>query len=124
MCIHASSGGRQGPVATGDEEKRAANEATFREANEQIRAAERRLDPPIDRVPYLCECDDVRCHEPVRLSAGEYEGIREDGATFLIVPGHSSDGDVVAQHDGYLVVRKPDRGGEVARALDPRKEEA
>lgn len=116
-------GGRQELVVTGDEEKRAANEATFREANEQIRAAERRLEPPLERVPYLCECDDVRCHEPIRLTAEEYERIREDGATFLIVPGHSSVGVVIARQDGYLVVRKQDRGGELARALDPRKEE-
>jgi len=111
-------------VATGDEEKRAANEATFREANEQIRAAERALEPPLERVPYLCECDDVRCHEPVRLTAEEYERVREDGTTFLIVPGHSIAGNVVAQHDDYLVVRKQGDGGRLARALDPRKEEA
>lgn len=111
-------------MATGYEEKRAENEAAFREANEQIRAAERKLDPPLERVPYLCECDDVRCHEPIRLTAGEYERVREDGATFLIVPGHSSEGDVVDEHEDYLVVRKPDGGGEVARALDPRQEEA
>jgi hypothetical protein len=121
MCIRASPGDAR-LVATGDEEKRAANEATFRDANEQIRAAERELEPPLERVPYLCECDDVRCHEPIRLTAGEYERVREDGATFLIVPGHSTDGDVVAQHDHYLVVRKQERGGEVARALDPRRE--
>jgi hypothetical protein len=117
-------GGRHGLVATGDEEKRAANEATFREANERIRAAERRLEPPLERVPYLCECDDVRCNELIRLAADEYERVREDGATFLIGPGHSSTGDVVARHDDYLVVRKSGDGGEVARALDPRKEEA
>jgi hypothetical protein len=122
MCIRRP-GGQQDFVATGDEEKRAANEATFREANERIRAAERRLEPPLERVPYLCECDDVRCHEPVRLTADVYERIREDPTTFLIVPGHSSTGDVIAQHDDYLVVRKQGDGGEVARALDPRKEE-
>jgi hypothetical protein len=74
-------------------------------------------------VPYLCECDDVRCHEPIRLTAGEYERIREDGTTFLIVPGHSSTGYVISQHDHYLVVRKDGEGGAVARARDPRKEE-
>lgn len=110
-------------MATGDEEKRAANEAMFRAANERIRAAERKLRPPLERVPYLCECDDVRCQEPIRLTAGEYERVREDGATFLVAPGHSSDGNVVSQHDHYSVVRKHDRGGEVARSLDPRKEE-
>ena len=106
------------------EQKRAENEAAFREANEQIRAVERELEPPLERVPYLCECDDVRCHEPIRLTADEYERVRENGATFLIVPGHSSDGDVIEEHGDYLVVVKPDGGGRVARALDPRKEEA
>jgi hypothetical protein len=111
-------------VATGNEEKRAANEAAFREANERIRAAERELEPPLERVPYLCECDEVRCHEPLQLTPEEYERVRDDGATFVIVPGHSSTGDVIEECDDYLVVRKQDRGGQVARALDPRKAEA
>lgn len=107
-----------------EEEKRAANEATFREANERIREAERELDPPLDRVPYLCECDDVECHETMPLTASEYEHIRADGATFGVLRGHPSDGDVVEEHEHYLVMRKTTRGGELARALDPRGEEA
>ena len=116
--------GHQGLVTTGNEEKHAENEAAFRNANEQIRAAERELAPPLDRVPYLCECDDVRCREPIRLSAAEYERIRGDGATFAIARGHSSDGEIVEEHDTYLVVRKRGEGGDVARALDPRGEDA
>jgi hypothetical protein len=111
-------------VTSGEEEKRAVNEATFRDANERIRAAEEELDPPVQRIPYLCECDDVACHEPIRLTATEYERVRADGATFVIVPGHPSDGDVVEEHKQYLVVRKQGDGGEVARALDPRREGA
>ena len=107
-----------------DERKRAENEATFRAANEQIRAAERELDPPLERVPYICECDDVHCREQIRLTAAEYERLREDGATFAVAPGHSTDGDILEEHASYLVVRKPDGGGEVARALDPRGEDA
>jgi hypothetical protein len=107
-----------------DEEKRAVNEAAFRQANERIRAAERELDPPLERVPYLCECDDPRCREHIRLTAEEYERVRGDGATFAIAPGHRSDEEVVREHEQYLVVRKPDNGGAVARALDPRREEA
>src|SRR6185437_13906553 len=80
--------------------------------------------PPLERVPYLCECDDVDCRELIPLTAPEYERIREDGATFGVLRGHSGDGDVIEEHDDYLVVRKPGRGGEVARALDPRREEA
>jgi hypothetical protein len=107
-------------VTSTDEEKRAENEAAFRQANEEIRAAERELDPPLERVPYLCECDDIHCREPIRLTAAEYEHVREDGATFAIAPGHLSEGELVETHDDYLVVRKPDVGGKVARALDPR----
>ena len=106
-----------------DEENRAVNEATFREANERIRAAERELDPPLERVPYLCECDDVQCHEPMPLTAPEYEHIREDGATFGVLRGHRSDGEVVEEHGHYLVMRKTDHGGQLARVLDPRGED-
>ena len=121
MCSPAVTGGQPCVVTSREEEKRAENEATFRAANERIREAEEELDPPLERVPYLCECDDVQCHEPMRLTAPEYEHIRENGATFGVLRGHSSNGDVVEEHGHYVVVRKPDGGGgEVARALDPR----
>lgn len=110
-------------MSSRDEEKRAGNEAAFRQANEAIRATERELRPPLDRVPYLCECEDVGCRETIRLTAAEYERIREDGATFAIARGHHGEGDVVEEHEDYLVVRKPDGGGAVARALDPRGED-
>ena len=124
MCTRMARRGQDRFVTTGNEEKRAENEARFRDANEQIRAAERELDPPLDRVPYLCECDDVGCREPIQLAAPEYERVRGNGATFAIARGHSSDGDVIEEHDDYLVVRKQDGGGAVARALDPRGENA
>src|SRR5689334_717562 len=123
MCISLVRRGQRRVVTSREEVKRATNEATFRDANERIRAAERELDPPLERVPYLCECDDVQCRELVRLTAPEYERIRADGATFAIIRGHSSDGEVVEEHEDYVVVRKPDGGGEVARALDPRGED-
>jgi hypothetical protein len=112
-------------VTSREEEKRAENEATFRAANERIRETERELDPPLERVPYLCECDDVHCHEPMRLTASEYEHIRENGATFAVLRGHSSNGEVIEEHEHYVVVLKPDgSGGEIVRALDPRGEDA
>ena len=111
-------------MKTGNEEKRAENEAAFRDANERIRAAEVELGPPLERVPYLCECDDVDCHEPVLLTAREYERIREDGATFAVAHGHPGEGEIVEEHEEYFVVRTSDGGGAVARALDPRREDA
>lgn len=117
-------GGHHFVVTSREEEKRATNEAMFRDANERIRAAERELNPPLERVPYLCECDDVGCRETMPLTAREYEHMRENGATFAILPGHPTDGDIVEEHEHYLVVLKPGDGGEVARALDPRGDDA
>ena len=124
MCIRGATRGEPCVVTSREEEKRAENEATFRAANERIRAAEQELNPPLERVPYLCECDDVQCRELIPLTAAEYERIREDGVTFAVLRGHSSEGEVIEEHDQYLVVRKPEgSGGEVARALDPRGED-
>jgi hypothetical protein len=70
MCIRLFQRGHEEFVTTGNEEKRAENEAAFRNANEHIRATERELAPPLDRVPYLCECDDVgRALDPSREDA-------------------------------------------------------
>jgi hypothetical protein len=104
-----------------DDPQRAANEAAFRDANEHIRAAEQRLEPPVARVPYICECDDVTCHELIPLTREEYEAVRADPTHFAIRPGHSTHGEVVAERDEYVVVRKIGAEGTVARVLDPRK---
>lgn len=123
--MYADGGwGHEGLVTTGNEEKRAENEAAFRDANERIRAAEVELGPPLEQVPYLCECDDVDCREMIRLAAREYERIRSDGATFAIARGHSTQGDVIEEHASYVVVRKRGDGGGVARDLDPRGDAA
>lgn len=104
-----------------DDAKRAANEATFREANERIREAEREFDPPLERAPFLCECDDVTCRELIPLTREEYEAVRRDPTLFAIVPGHSTRGKVVEEHDGaYLTVRKTGVGAAVARERDAR----
>ena len=105
-----------------DDAAKAADEAVFREANEQIRAAERRFEAPMDSVPYICECDDVSCHELIPLSEEAYEAVRSDPTQFVIRPGHSTRGTVVEDNGAYLVVTKTGAGAEVARMLDPRKD--
>jgi hypothetical protein len=106
---------------TDDDGQNAANEAVFRDANEQIRDAERRLEPPLDRVPYICECDDVTCRELIPLTREEYEAVRADPTHFAIRPGHSTHGEVVEDNTAYLVVRKTGDEATVGRILDPRK---
>ena len=105
---------------TTSEERSAADEATFREANERIREAERELQPPLDHVPYVCECEDTACRQTIRLRREEYERVRSDPAWFVIVSGHPTSGDPIVEGDGYSIVEKTGGAAEVAAELDPR----
>ena len=57
-------------------------------------------------------------------SGDEEKRAKNEAPTFATAPGHSSDGEIIEEHENYLVVRKSDGGGAVARALDRRKEGA
>jgi hypothetical protein len=101
-------------------ERKAENEAIFRDANERIRAIRSELS--IDgKTPFLCECDDAGCRELVLLDLHEYEAVRAEPAWFLIVPRHPHDsGAVVREHDTYLVVEKEGAARRIAVDTDPR----
>lgn len=108
------------------EERIARNNATFRDANEHISAAAGvyGIDSPI---PFICECGDARCSEIIRLTREQYEEVRADSRHFLKVPGHE-DGTpgaaaIVADRDGYVIVEKLGRAGEIVEALDERSPE-
>lgn len=102
-------------------EKIARNEALFREVNERIAETAERFDA--DEARFVCECADPACTERVDVTLEEYEDVRKDGATFLLVPGHEDERveSVVEVEDGREVVEKqhPDVAG-LARKLNPR----
>ena len=89
-------------------ERQARKDTIFRRANEQIRAARDALPLAGDPVPFICECEDETCTEIIRVPLGEYEAVRASDDQFVIVPGHRHLGELVAERDGYDVVR---RGG-------------
>jgi hypothetical protein len=105
----------------GSDEKIARNNDTFRRANEAIRdaAEEHRFAAP---VPFICECPEPTCRELVRVALEAYEEVRRHPRRFLTVPEHADreGGDVVSTSDGYVVVEKHGRAGEIAAELDPR----
>jgi hypothetical protein len=107
-------------------ERIARNEATFREANEQINVAAAAFDVAM-RVPFICECADRACREVVRLRLQDYEAVRSNPRYFLNVPGHQAAAQglakVVSGGDGYLIAEKQGHAGEVAEALDERRGE-
>jgi hypothetical protein len=119
------SRGEEAGMGDGSAERMAANEATFREANERIqqRAQELEFSEP---VPFLCECGEPGCREILRLTLGEYEQVRGGGgARFFVLPGHEdvagSSGRVCERKDGFVVVEKVGKAAAVAEERDPRQ---
>jgi hypothetical protein len=106
------------------EERIARNDATFRDANEKI--AEAASDYEWDgRVPFICECATESCTLIVNLSLAEYEDVRSAPTRFFVAPGHqASEGavSVLDEREGYVVLEKEGRAGDVATELDPRSD--
>jgi len=66
--------------------KRARTEALFRDVNERIAESAQRFDA--DSTQFVCECADALCTHRLEATLAEYEQVREDGATFMLAPGH------------------------------------
>lgn len=107
------------------QERVARNDALFREANEKIEATAEALQSDVLDVPFLCECADRSCTQILRLNREDYEEVRSDSRHFLNAPGHhvaaQGAAEVVAEREGYVIVRKLGHAGDVAAALDERQ---
>jgi hypothetical protein len=90
------------------EERRAQNQRRFRRANQRLQASVDGMVTDDVPIPFLCECADADCVEPVRVTLGEYRNVRSDDARFLIVTGHPTvSGEAVVEDRGsYAVVVK------------------
>ena len=104
-----------------DAQRRATNEALFRNVNERIAETAERFDA--SGTEFVCECSDPNCTHRVEASLAEYEQVRDESTTFLVVPGHEQ-GDierVIADRGRFRIVEKVQ---DVVRAtvirLDPR----
>ena len=100
----------------------AENEARFRALNERLREGSGSWGSGEGRLELVCECGDENCTLAIRLTPRDYELVRSDEAQFMVVPGHEQPEleDVVAEHEGWLAVRKRGVAAEVARETDPR----
>jgi hypothetical protein len=116
----------RGLVEAPQDDRRAENEALFREINErvsQMRGQTGQLDLATDELlDFLCECARQECLEKLQLSPMEYERVRSVPTDFLVVPGHQvADIErVVSENERFTVVRKEGRAAEIARKRDPR----
>jgi hypothetical protein len=100
-------------------ERKAKNEAVFREVNRQIEDAATEFGVP-GEASFVCECGDATCTEMVSLPLSDYRRIRADGRRFAVLPGHEDPTveRVVASTAQYSVVEKVGTAGAIAEALD------
>ena len=111
------------------ENRRARNEALFREVNERIEEISRELaerDKPTERISLVCECGLEDCTELLEVTVEEYENVRASPRRFLVLPGHeyTDTARVVERNSGFLVVEKLEEAGQVAIEHDPRSSPA
>ena len=109
-----------------ERERRAKNEALFREVNERIEEVSNRLAGAGDDDSllngFVCECSRGDCTELLHVTVGQYEQVRENPRRFLVLPGHEdSEVDrVVERHKEYFVVEKVADASKIAIEQDPR----
>jgi len=109
------------------DERRAHNEALFRDLNERVNEVGERLEPngmgaPTSELEFLCECGDLECATRFPMSRPEYEDVRRNPSRFIVIPGHVDDKieEVVEIRPGYVIVSKNGVAAEIARDTDPR----
>jgi len=108
-----------------EHERRATTEALFRDVNERIAESAERFDA--DETEFVCECADPNCTHRVSASMAEYEEVRSDPTTFLLVPGHEARDieRVVADRGRFHIVEKfHDTVRRTVMRLDPRDRSA
>jgi hypothetical protein len=102
----------------------ARNESAFRALNESLEATIHSDRADSDFAGFVCECGDPNCDTTVRVTLPTYESVRRDSMLFLVVPGHDAPDveEVVADGDGYVVVRKHEDVRAIVEGTDRRSD--
>jgi hypothetical protein len=95
----------------GERERRyAANEAWFRLINDQIEANALKHGSGAEHYGFICECSNLDCAEPIRMTLADYERLRADPTHFVILPGHDEpEVETVVYRGDYWIVEKKGR---------------
>jgi hypothetical protein len=99
------------------------NEALFREVNERLQEIGTSFNLVGETADFVCECGDLTCAEPIRMTLADYEGVRAKPNRFFVVPGHDIPDveSVVERHERWEIVEKHAGGpAELAAEEDPR----
>ena len=107
------------------EVRAARNQSLFRSVNEKLE----RLNEPFETLDgnytIVCECADLTCIRTLDIEPRRYLEVRENPRQFVVLTDHvyPEVERVVVRFDGYAIVEKEDRAGEVAEAFDAAAEE-
>jgi len=99
----------------------AETEALYRHVNEGIASAARRFEA--GEAEFVCECSDVGCADRIVAPLDDYERVRGEPTTFLLVPGHEEPSveRVVRRAPAYAIVDKVESTmRRIVRRLDTR----
>jgi hypothetical protein len=104
-----------------DELRIAKTESAFRDVNERIAGSAQQIG--LQQAALVCECADPECGHTIEAPLEAYEGVRADGARFLIAPQHEEveHEQVVESRPGYRIIEKLRAVGSAARRLNPRR---
>jgi hypothetical protein len=105
--------------------RQALNEALMREVNERLAGLDRNAGASWadadELFEFVCECSLPECEQHVRMTLGEYDGVRAQDDRFALVRGHETGSieRIVRRTDRFVVVDKAD-AVEAFVADDPR----
>jgi hypothetical protein len=90
------------------QERLVENQNRFRRANQRLHERVVAMAHDDRTIPFICECADESCMEPVHVTSREYQNVREEQGRFLIINGHPTvDGEEIVEDRGdYAVVEK------------------
>ena len=102
-------------MGNAERELRAAqNQTLFRSVNQRILDVSEKIMGAVSEIDFACECQRTDCHKPITMSLDEFTEINRQENRFVVHWGHEDPEveDLVATHDGYLIVAKRGAGAE------------
>jgi hypothetical protein len=88
----------------------AAPQHETRRANERLVLAVGHIVEAEKQVPFLCECMDPFCTEPVPMTLQEYKAVHAHPRRFALVPGHATVAGerIVGEDSRFQITEKPE----------------
>jgi hypothetical protein len=104
------------PVVQGRDERRALNEAHFRDFNERVVEQVKDIAGEQAAFNIVCECSSLTCANRIAITPAEYELHHQDPRQFIVTPEHveHETEDSVTRNDRFAVVRKRGEAGVIA----------